>query len=53
MELRELLGYFFLLLAIVGAAGGIWAAWYYSPARSYGRQLHRERHALRKARTAG
>ena len=53
MELRELVGYLFLLLALAGAVTGMWAAWYYSSSRSYARQLGRERRALRKARSAG
>ena len=53
MDLREALGYLFLLAAIASTAAGIWAAWYYSHARTYGRQLDRERRALRRGRTAG
>jgi hypothetical protein len=50
MELRELIGYLCLLLAIAGTAGGIWAAWYYSPGRVYARQRMRERRNLHRAR---
>jgi len=53
MELRELVGYLCLLLAVAGAAAGIWAAWYYAPARVYARQLARERHERRDLRKAG
>ena len=53
MDLREILGYLFLLVAIGGTAAGIWAAWYYSHARIYGRRLDRERRALRRSRAVG
>ena len=53
MELREVIGYLLVLLALAGTATGVWAAWYYSPSRVYGRRLARERRALRKARSAG
>lgn len=53
MELREIIGYLFVLLALAGTVTGIWAAWHYAPGRAYARQLARERRALRKARTSG
>jgi hypothetical protein len=48
MQLHEIAGYGFAILAIVLAAGGVWAARYYSPMRSYGRMRKRERKALRE-----
>jgi hypothetical protein len=50
MELREMIGYLCLLLALAGTAGGIWAAWYYSSTRSYARLRMRERRGLRRVR---
>ena len=50
MELRELIGYLCLLLALGGAGAGIWAAGYYAPARVYGRLRARERRERREVR---
>jgi len=51
MGLQQLIGYLCLVLALAGTAIGIWAAFHYSHARTYARELHRER-ASRKARMA-
>lgn len=48
MQLHEIAGYAFAILAIVLAVGGVLAARYYSPMRSYGRMRKRERKALRE-----
>lgn len=50
MDLRELIGYLFALLALTGIVGGVWAAWYYSHPRVYARQLDRERREKRHRR---
>ncbi len=50
MELREIVGYLFVLLALAGTAAGVWAAWYYAPSRVYARRLSRERRELRELR---
>ena len=45
MELREIIGYACLLLAVLIVAGGIWAAGYFSHRRVYARRLAQERRA--------
>lgn len=45
MELREIIGYACLLLAVLIVAGGIWAARYFSHQRVYARRLAQERRA--------
>jgi hypothetical protein len=47
MDARELLGYLFAAASLVLVFVGIWALSYYSPARSYERELRKERRARR------
>jgi len=48
MQFHEIAGYGFAILAVVVGAGGVWAARYFSPMRSYARKRKRERKALRE-----
>ena len=48
MELRELVGYAFLVLAVMIAAVGIWAVRYFSPMARYGRMRAKERRQARE-----
>ena len=48
MGLRQLFGYFFLMVAIVGTIVAVSAARYFSRERVYRRQLRRERSARHK-----
>ena len=52
MELRELLGYFLLIVAISGIVAAIWAAVHYSHHKVYNRTLRRERRERREASSA-
>lgn len=52
MALRELLGYFLLIVAISGIVAAIWAAVHYSHHRVYNRTLRRERRERREALSA-
>jgi len=49
MELRDLVGWLLVGVALFGAVGGAWAAWYFAHHRVYARQLRRERRARRAA----
>jgi hypothetical protein len=47
MDARELLGYLFAAAALALVFIGIWAMSYYSPARTYERELRKERRERR------
>jgi hypothetical protein len=50
MDAKELLGYLFAAIALALLMVGIWAISYYAPARSYERELRRERRARHRRR---
>lgn len=53
MELRDLVGWLLLGVAVFTAVAGAWAAWYFAHHRVYARQLRRERRARREAHDSG
>ena len=50
MDAKELLSYLFAAAAFALLVTGIWAISYYAPARSYERELRRERRARHRRR---
>jgi len=50
MELRDLVGWLLLCVALFSAVAGIWAAWHFAPHRVYARQLRQERRVRREAK---
>jgi dTDP-4-dehydrorhamnose reductase len=50
MDAKEVLGYLFAAIALALLMVGIWAISYYAPARSYERELRRERRARHRRR---
>lgn len=48
MELRELIGLVFAVLAVALVAVGLWGAIHYSPNRVYARELRAERRKRRE-----